>query len=154
SVDLYASGAAVIARLDFQAKIAQSLMGVEGTVYLRGVPAYDPVSRTASIDSLDYDLNSRDALAHAADWFFHGTFLDQTREQLRFPIGAEIDRVSDEISKVLTDRALGKHIVLNGVVSDITPGGIYLTEDGINVDVFVRGTMAARIRRLGEVVKN
>ncbi|MGA7306459.1 MAG: DUF4403 family protein, partial [Rhodothermales bacterium] len=42
SVDLYASGAAVIARLDFQAKIAQSLMGVEGTVYLRGVPAYDP----------------------------------------------------------------------------------------------------------------
>lgn len=152
SVDIYPSSSAVIARVDFRANLAESGVGTKGTLYLRGVPTYDILSKTVRVDSLDYDLNSLDALAHAADWFFHSTFLAQTRDQLKFPVGPEIDRVSVQITKALSNRALGKYIVLDGVISDIIPADIYLTEDGINVDVFVRGTMAARVRDLGEVL--
>lgn len=151
SVDLYASGPTVIARMDFQANIGESQVGTSGRLYLQGVPAYDSLSQTISLDSLDYDLNSRNALAKAADWIFHGTFLEQTRDQLRFPIGDDVVRVSDQITAALSNRALGKHIVLDGVIAEFTPADIYLTEDGINVEVFVRGVMVARVRGLGEL---
>lgn len=152
SVELYASGPSVIAKLDFRANLNDARLGAAGTVYLKGMPRYHIASQTVSVDSLDYDLSSRDALAKAADWFFHDAFLEVTRNQLRFPVAVEILLVRDQITHALHNRALGKHIVLDAMIGEFIPGHIYLTDDGINVDVFVRGTMVARVRRLGEVM--
>ena len=152
SVELYASGPSVIAKLDFRANLNDSRMGTAGTVYLNGMPRYHIATQTVSVDSLDFDLSSRNALATAADWFFHDAFLELTRNKLQFPVGVEILLVRDQITHALHNRALGKHIVLDALIHEFIPADIYLTEEGINVDVFVRGTMAARVRRLGEVM--
>lgn len=150
SVELYPSGSTIIAQMDFSASLGDSDIG--GRLYLKGVPKYDILTQTISVDSLDYDLSSRSALARAADWFFHGTFLEQTREQLRFSVADEIAVVSEQVRRVLNNRALGKHILLDAHITQFQPADIYLTEDGINVDVFVRGTMVARVRALGEAL--
>jgi len=151
-VDLYPSGPSVIARMDFRANLADPKLGTSGRICLEGLPRYDIVTRTISVDSLDYDLNTRDALAKAAEWFLHGTLLELTRERLSFPIGEEIDKIAQQLSSALRSRQLGKHIVLDGVITQFLPSDIYLTEDGINIDVFVRGTMIARVRGLDEVL--
>ena len=151
-VALYPSESSVIARLDFRANLVDSRMVTAGTVYLKGLPRYNILSQTVSIDSLEYDLNSSDALATAADWLFHGTFVDLTRDKLQFPLTGEIVLVIEQITDALRGRALGKHIVLDATIHEFIPAEIYLTEEGINVDVFVRGTMVARVRGLGEVM--
>jgi len=41
---------------------------------------------------------------------------------------------------------------LSGTLDHLTPGEIYLVEDGINVDIFATGRLEARIRDLDAAV--
>jgi hypothetical protein len=152
-IRLYGSGRSVVAEVDFAATLSETSVGTQGTVFFRGTPAYDSVAQVIRVDSFDYDLNSRNALTEAAAWVLKEGFLDATRDQLKFSIGGEILVARGQLAEALRYRPIGKHIVLSGTLDHLTPGEIYLVDEGINVDIFATGQLQARIRSLDAAVK-
>ncbi|MFV1980345.1 MAG: DUF4403 family protein [Rhodothermia bacterium] len=150
---LYGSGQSLIAQVDFSAGLSETSVGTNGRIYFTGSPTYDPDEQVIWVDSFDYDIESRDALTQAAAWVLKERFLEETRAQLRFPIGAQILLAREQLAEALKYRPIGKHIVLSGTLDDLTPGEIYLVDDGITVDIFATGRLEVRIRDLDAAVK-
>ena len=150
-IELYPHHPFVVARVDFGAGLSGGGMGTQGRVFLRGTPLYDPATQTVRIDSFTYDMASEDALLRAADFMLRDTLLAQTRERLVLPVGDRLDSLHAQLQRALHDRPVGRHIVLDGTILDLTPGDLYLTADGLNVDVQARGQLTARVRSLANV---
>ena len=47
----------------------------------------------------------------------------------------------------------GKNIILNGTIDELEPDDLYLVEDGINVDIYARGRLTARVHSLEHIKK-
>ncbi|MFC2085961.1 DUF4403 family protein [Bacteroidota bacterium] len=150
---LYGLGQSLVAQVDFTAILSETSVGTSGRVYFIGTPTYDSVEQVIRVDSLDYDLESRDALTEAADWFFKEEFLDEIRQQLVFSIGEEILFAREQLAEALRHRTVGKHILLLGTIEHLTAGDIFLVDGGINVDIFATGRLEARIRKLEAAIK-
>lgn len=152
-IELYGHGPSLVARVDFKANVAETIFGTRGRVFLTGTPVYDAASQTVRVDSFAYDVHSQNALAEAADWIFREDFLEQTRNHLAFPLADEITAARDRLEEALRDRPLGKYLILNGAIDELVPGDLYLVEDGINVDIYARGRLTARVHSLETIKK-
>ena len=152
-IDLYGHGPTLVARVDFNANVAKTIFGTRGRVFLTGTPVYDAASQTVRVDSFGYDVHSQNALAEAADWIFREDFLEQTRARLVFPLANDIAAAKERLEDALRDRPLGKNIILNGAIDELVPGDLYLVEDGINVDIYARGRLTARVHSLEHIKK-
>ncbi len=150
-IDLYGHGEALVARVDFSADVTDTFLETNGRVFLTGQPVYDAASQTIRVDSFDYDVHSYNALAEAADWIFREDFLQQTQARLVFPLSDRLTTAKQRLEEALRDRALGRHVILNGTIDELVPGALYLVDDGINVDVFARGRLNARVHSLENV---
>ena len=150
-IDLYGHGEALVARVDFSADVTDTFLQTKGRVFLTGLPVYDAASQTIRVDSFDYDVHSYNVLAEAADWIFREDFLEQTRARLVFPLSDRLTTAKQRLEEALRDRPLGRHVILNGVIDELTPGALYLVDDGINVDVYARGRLSARVHSLENV---
>lgn len=150
-IKLYGHGPRLVARVDFKANVAKTIFGTRGRVFLTGTPVYDAASQTVRVDSFDYDVHSRNALAEAADWIFREDFLEQTRARLVFPLADDITAAKQRLEEALRDRPLGKNIILNGTIDELVPGDLYLVEDGINVDIYARGRLTVRVHSLEHI---
>ncbi len=150
-IDLYGHGESLVARVDFSADVADALLETQGRVFLTGLPGYDSTNQTIRVDSFNYDIHSRNALAEAADWIYRDDFLAQTQERLVFPLTDKLIAAQERLAEALRNRPLGKHIILDGTIDELEPGALYLVEDGINVDVFARGQLTAQVHSLDDI---
>lgn len=151
AIDLYGHGEALVARVDFSADVTETFLATKGRVFLTGLPVYDAPSQTIRVDSFDYDVHSYNILAEAADWIFREDFLEQTRARLVFSLSDRLTTAKERLEEALRDRALGRHVLLNGVIDELVPGALYLVDDGINVDVYARGRLNARVHSLDDI---
>ena len=147
-IDLYGHRDSLVARVDFGADVTDTFLETRGRVYLTGLPVYNASTQTIRVDSFNYDVHSYNALAEAADWIFREDFLEQTRAYLVFPLAKKLTTAKQRLEEALLDRRLGKNIILNGHIDELVPGALYLVEDGINVDVYARGQLNARVHSL------
>ena len=150
-IDLYGHGPSLVARVDFKANVAKTFLGTRGRVFLTGTPVYDAASQTVRVDSFTYDVHSYNALTEAADWIFREDFLQQTRDRLVFPLADNIAAAKARLETALHDRPLGKYLILDGAIDELVPGDLYLVEDGINVDIYARGRLTARVHSLENI---
>ncbi len=150
-VDLYGHGPRLVARVDFDAGVSETVVGTRGRVFLLGQPVYDAEAQVIRIDSFDYDVHSRLALAEAADLVFREDLLAFTRERLVLPLADRIEQARALLEEALRGRTIGRHIVLDGTVTELVPGDLYLGPDGLHVDVVARGRLTARVRDLDQV---
>ncbi len=147
-IDLYGHRDSLVARVDFGADVTDTFLETKGRVYLTGLPVYEAATQTIRVDSFNYDVHSYNALAEAADWIFREDFLEQTRAYLVFPLAEKLTLAKQRLEEALLDRRLGKNIILNGHIDELVPASLYLVEDGINVDVYARGQLNARVHSL------
>lgn len=145
----YPSHPFLVARIDFGADAG--LVGGQGRVFFKGTPVYDPATQTVRIDSFAYDMASDDALLTAADFVLRDTLLAEMRSRLILPLADRLDSLHAQLERALTDRPIGRHILLDGTITELTPGALYLTADGFNVDVRARGYLTARVRSLATI---
>ena len=150
-IDLYGHRDSLVARVDFGADVKDTFLETRGRVYLTGLPVYNVATQTIRVDSFNYDVHSYNALAEAADWIFREDFLEQTRAYLVFPLAERLTAAKQRLEEALFDRSLGKNIILNGSIDELVPGALYLVEDGINVDVYARGRLNARVHSLENI---
>jgi|WetSurMetagenome_2_1015567.scaffolds.fasta_scaffold00060_55 hypothetical protein len=113
-----------------------------GKVYVIGRVTYDPESCTASIDDLEFDITTRNALHSAAGWLFHGVILDKMKPYLRFPLRERLLETQLLVQKMLSHKAISKNLFVTGDIDSLTLGGVAMTEAAIRAVVLARGKLS------------
>ncbi len=137
AANLYGAGGQAVLRLDLAGDIT-------GTIYLVGTPTYDPASQTIFVQNLDYSLETKHAIANAADWLNHSNFRQTIAKQARWPVGNEIGDARRRISAAL-NRQLSPGARLVGSVTGIRPTGVYTTNSGFIARVVLDGEAEVRV---------
>lgn len=141
SVDLYGNGDYLI----IKAGLAGS---VNGTIYLRGKPYYDPATQAVSLQNLDYDLDTKSKLLLTANWLMRGTFLRKLGEAFKVPVGKQLAEARQNLQEKLNNNQVVKGIYLNGHIDELVPSSVVITPHSIFAVVLAKGKVDLKIAGL------
>ncbi|MBI5516575.1 MAG: DUF4403 family protein [Deltaproteobacteria bacterium] len=110
-----------------------------GTVYMAGLPDYDPAQGAMVVRELDFTLETRSVLARVGEWFLRGSLRDALARRATFPLRDRIERMRSSAERALT-RDFGDGTRLQGTLATIRPAGAFVTDHGVTVRVLAEGT--------------
>lgn len=140
-VEVYPSGNELVASIYLKGNI-------NGRVFLRGRPTYDPQSELLYMNGLDFDLESKNVLLKTADWLAHRAFIRKMDEYMRFDLTEQLMEVKQEANTVMHRLPLGDYATFVGELVDLYPQQILLTDQGVETVVEARGK--AKVILMGE----
>ena len=117
---------------------------INGKIYFKGTPAYDPIKKTVYLDNFDYDLQTKNFLVGTANWLFQGVFAKNMKESMTFNIGGQIDEMKKQMQANL-NKQVSKGVTLRGNVFDLTPDKVYLTPNSIICVINAKGKLDIKI---------
>jgi Domain of unknown function (DUF4403) len=136
-IDIYGDGDKMV--------IKSGLKGnINGKIYYKGTPAYDPVKKTIYLDNFDYDLKTKNFLVGAANWLFQGVFTKNMKEAMTFNIGGQVDEMKKQVQANL-NKQVSKGVNLHGNVIDLAPDKVYLTPHSIIAVINATGKLDIKI---------
>jgi hypothetical protein len=112
-----------------------------GKVFVIGHVNYDPSTFVGSIEDLEFDLSTKNALHSTADWLFHGIILAKIKPYLKFPLRERLLETQLMAQKMLSHKEIAKNIFLTGTIDSLSIGGISLTDRAIRAVLLARGTI-------------
>jgi hypothetical protein len=139
--DLYPSNDKIIVKVDM-------IGSLKGTVYLSGIPKYDPTTSSIYLDQLDYDISTKNVLAKSANWMAHDKFVKIMSPYFKYSIDKELKDAKDQLQKALSNNRVSQNVVLNGKLVDLSPREIYITATAIKTIVDVKGTIGVAVEGL------
>jgi hypothetical protein len=119
--------------------------GINGNIYLKGVPYYDPATQMLSLKGLDYDLDTKNTLIKTANWLFQGKFSKMMEQSLAFPVGRQISETKGTIQALLKSYKVTEGIQLKGTLTDVVPDKVYLTPKHLYSVVFAEGNVVLKV---------
>lgn len=137
-IDLWGNNGKLITALTLSGSI-------NATVYLTGVPFYDPKTQQISLQQVNFELDTRNKLIKAANWLAHGTFTKMIENQAKFSIADQMKESMQKAQVYLNNYQISKGVFVKGKINDISPDKTYLTENAIVATVVAKGNMAIRI---------
>ncbi len=132
SVKVYGSGESAV----LQVRITGTM---NGTIYLKGTPAYDELSRRLYIRDLDYTMETRQVLVKAGDWMFHTRLRESLENEAKWSIGERLDGLSGLLTKAM-NRKLTQHVAISGTICSIRPVAVGLTDTALKAVLVLDGT--------------
>ncbi|WP_246439966.1 DUF4403 family protein [Rhabdobacter roseus] len=121
---------------------------LNGFIYLKGTPTYDPDTKMLSLHDLDYDLDTRNVIFKTANWLLQGKFARMMEKQMVFPLGEQMEEAKKGIQQTLSRRKLADGVELRGTLNEVLPDKVYLTPEHIYAVVFATGKVNIRIEGL------
>ena len=118
---------------------------INGSIFLKGVPYYDPVTQKLTLKGLDYDLDTKNTIVKTAGWLLQGQFSRMMESKMVFPIGDQINDAKKTIQNALSNFKIVDGVLLKGTLTDILPDKVYLTPDHIYSVVFAQGKVNLRV---------
>ena len=118
---------------------------INGSIYYKGIPTYNPNNQTIYLENFDYDLKTKNVLISTANWFFQGKFAKNMKEALTFKIGGQIDEMKKQMQANLTNNKVAKGITLNGNLNDLKPEKVYLTPNSIIAVINANGKLDLKV---------
>jgi hypothetical protein len=103
-------------RVTLKVKVAGS---VKGTVYLTGRPVFDAATETLSVESLEYDVSTRNLLLNTAAWMMDKKINKKLNDAARFELKEYLTLFRNKINTEL-NRNLGKGISTTGNINKLT----------------------------------
>ncbi len=119
----------------------------KGTVYALGTPVYNDSTQTISIKDFDFDIKSKDALVGTAEWLLKGSFRKGIEARLKYSMKEEIDKAIKTADDALKNAKI-PNIKLDGKVEKISPYGISLSEQGVQVIIQSTGKLKVGVNKL------
>lgn len=136
-IDVYGDGDKMV--------IKSGLSGnINGRIYFKGIPAYDPATKSVYLDNFDYDLKTKNFLVGTANWLFQGTFAKNMKQAMTFNIGGQIDDMKKQVQANL-NKQVSKGVTLNGSVLELTPDKVYMTPNSIIAVIKATGKLDIKI---------
>ena len=137
-VDLWQKDGKMIIALDI-------LGSINGTIYLSGIPNYNPISKEIYFDQMDYVLNTKGILTKSANWLMQGTILKKIQENCRYSIKGNLEEGKKNMEPYLTNYSPMKGVFVNGTLNDFEFEKIELTDKAIIAFITTSGKVNIRI---------
>ena len=141
SVDLYGSHGKLVVKTGVTGSL-------DGTLYLVGKPFFNVASQSVELRDLDFALDTKSRLLKAANWLAHGTLAKRMQENLKLPLGEQLETARKNIRTQLANRQVAKGVALNGTLDELTPGEVFITPRAIVAVVTARGKIDLKISGL------
>ncbi len=113
----------------------------KGSVYLIGEPYYDTGKNRVDIKNLDYSLGTQNFLFKTAGWLMKSSMKNKIRENINFYVDYNLQAIKQQIQEQFTRYEIAPGIVLKGELKDLNITDVFLTRQGIRVQVGVQGNM-------------
>jgi hypothetical protein len=145
NIKLYAKGNFLIVKFKFTASKSGILKDAKGKFYLYGKPVFDMESHILKVDSLDYDLRTKNLILNALDWFKHEKFRKKLQSMIIIDLKDQIKDAQNQVQDVISNVQIGNDLILNGNIENISLKGVYLLSKDISIHMIAKGNIAGRI---------
>ena len=137
-VDLWQKDGKMIIALDI-------LGSINGTIYLVGIPNYNPITKEIYFDQMDYVLNTKSILMKSANWLMQGTILKKIQENCRYSIKGNLEEGKQNMKPYLSNYSPMKGVFVNGSLNDFEFEKVELTDKVIIAFITTSGKMNIKI---------
>jgi len=134
-LDLYGNGDKLVVKLQTEGSL-------DGVFYLTARPAFNPETRTFSVEDVDFDMQTQSLLLKSADWFLHGTIRGMIQEKLNMNLGEQLERSRQMAGKALERVQLVEHVFLKGDIKNLKFNEMIVQKDRISIQVYTEGESA------------
>jgi hypothetical protein len=118
---------------------------VNGKIFLKGTPFYDPATNKLAFKDFDFDLDTKNKLLKSADWLAHSVFVKKMTPLFEFDFTAQLKESRIFIEESLRNKKIADNIYLNGTLNKLSPENIYLTENSLKLVLYADGAMQVKI---------
>ena len=126
--------------------IALDMTGsINGTIYLSGIPNYNPISKEIYFDQMDYVLNTKGILTKTANWLMQGVILKKIQESCRYSIKENLDEGKKSLLPYLNNFSPMKGVFVNGSMNDFEFEKVEITNKAIIAFITTTGKMNVKI---------
>jgi Domain of unknown function (DUF4403) len=115
-----------------------------GTVYLRGVPAFDPVHQAIRIGDLHYDVASADIMLNTIRALAGSALAHRLQSDLVFDESKEIRRLKSQMTIMLA-QPQGRDLSISAQVQSFGAPSFTWTSDGFLASLSARGNVHATV---------
>ncbi|MES2747789.1 MAG: DUF4403 family protein [Bacteroidota bacterium] len=137
-VDIWAKDGKMIVALDM-------IGSIDGTIYLNGIPNYNPITKEIYFDQMDYVLNSKGILTRTANWLLQGTILKKIQENCRYSIKENLDEGKKNLLPYLNNYSPMKGVFINGTMNDFEFEKVEIIDNAIIAFITASGKMNVKI---------
>ena len=121
---------------------------LNGAIFFKGVPYYNPIDKSLSLKNFDYDLNTSNLLHKTAAWMFQGKLKKNMENAFVFPIGEQIEQNRKEIQSYLASNKVAKGVTLSGKIDNVEPFKVYVNQNAIKSIIYANGKMNLNVEGL------
>ena len=126
--------------------IALDLLGsVNGTIYLSGVPQYNPESKEIFFAELDYVIDTKSRLMKTASWLAQGYILKKMQESCRYSIQGNLEEGKQNLVKYMKNFSPMPGVFINGNLNGLNFEKIQLTNQALLAFVKITGDVKVSI---------
>jgi hypothetical protein len=119
----------------------------DGTAYFTGKPVYDEQTKMFEVQSMDFDIKTKNALLKAADWLFNRKIINELSRYTRFDLSQYIDT-----AKQLMNAQLNKEwmpgLRSEGVVTDLKLTGFYPLQQHLIIRSNCSGYLSMKVQSI------
>jgi hypothetical protein len=141
SIEMYGQNDRLVIKANLQGSI-------NGFIYLKGTPFYDPQTQMLTLKGLDYDLDTKNTMIKTANWLLQGKFSKMMENALVFPVGEQISQTKKTVQDILKNFKVTDGIQLKGALTEVSPDKVYLTPKHLYSVVFAEGNVALKVEGL------
>lgn len=115
-----------------------------GDVYLRGVPVFDPVTKTIRVDHLHYDVASANLMLSAVKALAGDELTRLLQDHLVFHEAGQIDRLESQVTRILA-RPQGRDLSISAKVASFGTPSFTWTANGFLAVFSAKGRVDASL---------
>jgi hypothetical protein len=141
-VSIFNNGDEAGVKIGFHLRQARGGWAPQGTVYLLGRPVYHLEDGYISIENLHLDVRTRDLVLKLAAWLTRASLIDDLQSRLRFDMRAQVAARRQALAQAIGSARLGPRIATAGEVTSLAPSAVYLTREGLQVNVVALGRLS------------
>jgi hypothetical protein len=121
---------------------------LKGAIYFSGVPTYDSIRQVIYMKNLDYEIQTKNALAKTAGWLLKSILLKRMRESMVYDLKEDMKLLRQNIDESMSNYALTKQVTIKAIVKEMYPKTIFLTPESLKFVLYVSGDMQVLVEGL------
>lgn len=126
--------------------IALAMSGsINGSIYLSGIPNYNPITKEIYFDQMDYVLDTKGLLTRTANWLLQGVILKKIQENCRYSIKDNLEEGKKSMLPYLNNYSPMKGVFVNGTMGDFEFEKVEITDKAIIAFITTAGKMSVKI---------
>jgi len=150
SFDIFPKGDKVILSTTMTARKLKGLIKkrIAGNLVFEAIPRYDPATKEAYLEQVEFEFATSDALTRSADWLLHKRLTKAIESSSRYSLANDLTNTKKQLQDQFTNYRMNDQVLINAVLSGVEPQMISATPEGLMVRVKMTGTVKAIVDRL------